>query len=521
MARRGGLKTNPLAILEDEEQRQEQATVAAAQAAGATIADLPIGIVAPDPENPESRLTPDAEFVNSIKVEGQLQPGVVVPLDVWTSYGNDITSLERLQEAGVLSLADIKYVIVYGHRRWAGCRDAGRPTYKAVITDTVKDRVTQVVHRLVENIHREDVKPLDEARDFRRLMSEGLSQHEIARRTGRNQSHISRRVGLLGLPEDARTALETDLITVEVAVELARLGKDTARIADVIDRVRSFAMPEETEGAIVERARAERTRFARAQVDSAVVAHEAERNRQAKRTALRKDGVTVIDDIREYFADRPHPRYRYQLHGDDAITAAREAGTAAAYVYGAANVEWYTTQEPADPEPVDIPTPRSGTNPTPTQTPESDEQRQAREAREHEERAKATAAEARAAACARIAAKAPSRDTLTARLARRLLTCDDIDNPDAQALTLHWLRAAAVVDDTATVNTLFRSDHRFDAKTLARIAYVYDLALAEARVRDSYGWDAEDADHIERLINETGYQPTEWEQTNLTDAVTQ
>jgi len=515
MSRRGGLKSNPLALLEEEE-REEAATVAAAQAAGAAIHDLPINIVAPDPENPAARLNPDPSFVASIKAEGQLEPGVVVSLSTWTSFGNDATGFPDNTE----------YVIVYGHRRWSGCRDAGKATYRAVITDTLKDNITKRVHRLIENMQREDLTPLDEATEYQRLMKQdGLSQREISRRTGIPQPHISKRVGLLTLPEPARNALSEGVITVETAVEMAKFAKEPDRIARVLDFV--LKQPDGTDD---ERAR--RVRLALEETRREYNAYQAAKARADKRKALAGEGITVIEDLGDYFADKPHNRFRYQLHGDEAIQTAREAGTAVAYVYSGDHVEWYSTQEPEEHEapeepevdepeanaderqPGGIPAPRNNGS-APTVPRETDEQRERRERREQEQREQAAAAEARGAACARIAAKAPSREALTFRLARRLLLCEDVDDLDAQRLALTWLQAAGVVEETVTVPTLFGPDVSLDNKTAARVAYVYDLALSEARARVSADYDAEDAQHVARLTKEAGYEPAGWEKPTL------
>jgi ParB/RepB/Spo0J family partition protein len=562
MARRGsgGLQSNPLAdVLADDEEREEAAAVAAAEAAGAVVRDLPVKAVAPDPENPLSRLQPDQELVNSIKAEGQLQAGVVVPLDVWVGYGNDPMTLytARAEAEGVdiepadddadavkalakaieKAKAEIEYVISFGHRRWAGCVEAGKDTYKAVVTDTIKDNTTKRVHRLIENYMRKNVTPLEEADEFYRLTTEDkLGQREISRRTGIPQPYISKRLGLRALPEAAKQAIADKVITVEVANELAKMTDDKKRIGDVITQIVSYSVDASTEEEKARKIEA-RNRFAVDLVRRERNSYDAAKERAKLRKKLASEGVTVIDDLNEYFREKPHPRWKYQIHGDDKVQAAREAGSALAYVYSRDQVEWYTTEEPREPEETDkaddgdqaaeatsdvIPAPRSGATPTAAPAPvrETEEQRQHREEREREERERKAADEARAAACLRIASKAPNRDQLTARLARRVLMFEETYDYDAQQLAAEWLKAAAVVDADLPTHAVFGQADGLDPKTVARVAYVYDLAMDEARVRESDELDSQDSDHIERLMKEAGYTPSPWEQKRLDELTT-
>lgn len=89
--------------------------------------------------------------------------------------------------------------------------------------------------RLIENLHREDLTALEEARGYQRLIAEhGMSQHEIAQRLGRSQSHISKRVGLLELPETALTKIASRELTPSEGLELLRLKGDPKRIEKVV-----------------------------------------------------------------------------------------------------------------------------------------------------------------------------------------------------------------------------------------------------------------------------------------------
>ncbi len=241
-----------------EQNPEEIEVIAAAQAAGEMIQDLPIAAVAPDPENPTGRLSPEADFVESIKLR-QLSPGVVVRLNVWAEQGNDPLALyearaqadgadpetDPARYAAAIAQAEqeIDYVIVFGHRRWAAAKAAGSTAYRAVVTEDIKDRTTKRIQRIMENVHRDDLSPLEEAHEYHRLIKEdGLGQRELTRRTGIPQSKISRRLGLLKLPKQAQDALTAKEIPIEVANALITFANEPKRVQRVLDVI--AAMPQ-------------------------------------------------------------------------------------------------------------------------------------------------------------------------------------------------------------------------------------------------------------------------------------
>jgi ParB/RepB/Spo0J family partition protein len=535
---------------ETDENPEERKAIAAAQAAGEMIRDLPVASVAPDPENPKSRLNPDPDFVASMKL-GQLSPGVVVRLDVWAAQGNDVDALyvaraegdgadpeadpDAYAEAIAKAKAETEYVIVFGHRRWAGAKAAGNATYKAVVTEDIKDRTTQRIQRVMENVHRADLSPLEEAHEYQRLIKDGLSQRELTRRTGIPQSQISRRLGLIKLPKQAQEALETGAITVEVANALITFATERERVQRVLDVIAK--MP-----ATTDEEKEARTRAAKDAAQTEARAAEAAKAQAKKRAELKKRGIPLIEDREEYFAIRPGHRYQYQILGNDNVDKALAEGTVMAWVASGGIVEWYTTKElekpsaqpalepkaeepaTAAPDATDTtgmpaetgtPAPAARKTPAPQEPQETEEQRRAREEREHVEHEIHTAAMARDGACLRIVSKVPNRDQLTARLSRRLLLGEDTEDLEAQKLTIEWLRAAGVIPAEATVYALFGDHDNIDPKVAARAAYGYDLALDEIRTRASDVYDSADVRHIERLIKEAGYEPTTWEQAHM------
>jgi ParB family transcriptional regulator, chromosome partitioning protein len=143
------------------------------------LAHVPVDQIHPNPRQPRKRF--DGETVSglaeSIKAQGLIQPVVLRP---------------RL-EGG--------YELVAGERRWRAAREAGLGTVPAIVREA-DDRDTLLLG-LVENVAREDLSPVEEARAFAVLLDEfGLSLGEVADRVGRSKPAVSNRVRLLELPDD-------------------------------------------------------------------------------------------------------------------------------------------------------------------------------------------------------------------------------------------------------------------------------------------------------------------------------
>ena len=148
---------------------------------GATpeLAHLEVDQIHPNPKQPRKRFEGEAVsgLAESIKAQGLIQPVVVRP---------------RL-EGG--------YELIAGERRWRAAREAGIATVPAVVREA-DDRDTLLLG-LVENVAREDLSPIEEARAYAILIDEfGLSLGEVAERVGKSKPTVSNRIRLLELPED-------------------------------------------------------------------------------------------------------------------------------------------------------------------------------------------------------------------------------------------------------------------------------------------------------------------------------
>ncbi len=121
-----------------------------------------------------------------------------------------------------------KWEIVAGERRWRACIEAGVTVIPAIEKDLGK--VGTAMAQAIENLHREDTNPLDDAALFARMTDEdGLSVEEIAQLINMSTAFVANRLALLRAPADVREALRANRITYTVARELMRCPWDADR----------------------------------------------------------------------------------------------------------------------------------------------------------------------------------------------------------------------------------------------------------------------------------------------------
>jgi ParB family chromosome partitioning protein len=167
---------------------------------------LPVETIHPNPRQPRRRFEPEAAagLASSISLQGVLQPIVV----------------RRRAEGG--------FELIAGERRWRAARAAGIATLPAVVRE-VEDRDSLLLG-LVENVARENLSAVEEARAYASLVDEfELSLGEVADRVGRSKSSVSNRLRLLELPEDVLWMLARGDLTEGHARAVLALPGDDAR----------------------------------------------------------------------------------------------------------------------------------------------------------------------------------------------------------------------------------------------------------------------------------------------------
>ncbi|MBL8268860.1 ParB/RepB/Spo0J family partition protein [Steroidobacter sp.] len=137
------------------------------------------------------------ELADSIKAQGVVQPIVVRPINADGSYANNQTEAQ----------AEQRYEIIAGERRWRAAQLAGLHEIPAVIR-RVPDEAA-IAMALIENIQRENLNPLEEARALQRLITEFEMTHATAAEAvGRSRAAVSNLLRLLDLGEDASRLVE-------------------------------------------------------------------------------------------------------------------------------------------------------------------------------------------------------------------------------------------------------------------------------------------------------------------------
>jgi ParB family chromosome partitioning protein len=150
------------------------------------LRELPVELIAPNPNQPRKRFNPDAlqALADSLGEKGVLQPVLVRPIAGGT------------------------YELVAGERRWRAARLAGLETLPALVRERDDAQTLEVA--LVENMAREDLNPIEEARAVAALVEElGLTREQVGRRIGRSRVAVSNLLRLLDLPDEAIDLVES------------------------------------------------------------------------------------------------------------------------------------------------------------------------------------------------------------------------------------------------------------------------------------------------------------------------
>ncbi len=171
------------------------------------LRELPVALIKPNPSQPRTKFDPEAlaALAASIEASGVVQPLLVRPLP------------------------DGSYELVAGERRWRAAQQAGLEKVPAVVRDQAEAERLQAA--LIENMVREDLNPVEEARACEALVQElGLTKEELARRVGRSRPAVSNLIRLLELPDEALELLESgDLSEGHGKALLGATGNDVRR----------------------------------------------------------------------------------------------------------------------------------------------------------------------------------------------------------------------------------------------------------------------------------------------------
>ncbi len=180
---------------------------------GTRLIEVDPNEIVPNPRQPRSHFDSDdlAELVHSIREFGVLQPVVV-----------------RTNEDG-------KYELIMGERRTRASREAGLTAIPAIVRDTADEHLLR--DALLENLHRSQLNPLEEASAYQQLLEDfGITQEELAGRIGRSRPQISNTIRLLKLPVPVQQRVAAGVLSAGHARAILSLDDVDAmqRLADKI-----------------------------------------------------------------------------------------------------------------------------------------------------------------------------------------------------------------------------------------------------------------------------------------------
>ena len=167
------------------------------------VREIPLELIDPNPYQTRSHLDEAAleELAVSIRSSGVVQPIVV-----------------RYIDGG-------RYQLIAGQRRWAASGRAGKATIPAVVRQVSNEQALEMT--IIENLQREDLNPMEQAHAFERLSREfGLTQEQMAERTGKDRASISNFVRLLRLPPAVQAQLSGGGMTMGHAKALMMLDSE-------------------------------------------------------------------------------------------------------------------------------------------------------------------------------------------------------------------------------------------------------------------------------------------------------
>jgi len=261
-----GLPARPVSTLSDETPAEDQGLVAVP---GARLAYVNPQDIVPNPQQPRQVFNEDelAELVHSIREIGILQPVVVRPMPGKKTFE-----------------------LIMGERRLRASKIVGLESIPAIIKETADDAMLR--DALLENLHRAQLNPLEEASAYQQLLADlGCSQEELAERIGRSRPQISNTLRLLKLPPAVQKRVAAGVLSAGHARAILSVG-DAGAMTKLADKIVNEELS---------------VRAAEALVGTAA-------ERKTKSNSPQAGGRTVLlNDIAERLGDRLNTRVKISL----------------------------------------------------------------------------------------------------------------------------------------------------------------------------------------------------------------
>jgi ParB family chromosome partitioning protein len=220
--------------------------------------------VQPHPHNIRRDVGDVTELADSMRETGLVQPIVVAPAAQFTAARKKSP----------------KFTLIAGHRRFAAAKVCGWAEIDAILRDDLDTEAKQIETMAIENLQRQDLTPVEEARGYQQLLDLGYTPQKIAKQTGRNVKTVKLRIGLNKLSAKASDKLHAGQITIEQAEVLASFAKNPKAYAELEKSIgtSNFAW----------------------KVNEVKAKQKKEADRKKLVEQLRDEGVTLIDRPKQY-----------------------------------------------------------------------------------------------------------------------------------------------------------------------------------------------------------------------------
>lgn len=425
--------------------------------------------------------------------------------DLWESEQERMETIASMQNTGLIqalvvctrdafladypddakAIGNAEYVVIAGHRRLAAARLAGLEELRIDVRDDMVPNLDLVM--LEENLKRKALNAFQEGEGYRRLAAKGESHAKIASKVGKGKSTITKRIAILGLPQDAKEAVLAKQLSVDSAYNLL-----VALDGDNLDRLLEAA-------AIMKRDRVD----ASDAVNSVLAAGSARTGSTTAAASATTHGPSETAT---------------QMSGDAGGSVLTEPAPDAA-----ATGETQASVPPARTESV-LTEPAGGSAKGDSEAEEASASGTARQdparvdspavTAETAGRAQANAARNEHCGLLVLEHDKPATDPQSVRIATAALTHA---SPAALKRAHTWMKKAGVTDADALEANSYRDAVlvRGDATLISRLAYAVALAEDELRASNrSRNWDYRDIAHLRHLMD-ADYEPSEWERRHL------
>jgi len=227
MARKPGLGKGLGALIPEGEEEVETTVEISVEG---PLRKVPVSSIRPNPFQPRKSFSDDSlqALASSVRELGVLQPIIVRPIEGKNG----------------------EYELIAGERRWRAATMAGLEIVPVLVQDDVNDRLS-LEQAVVENLHRVDLHPLEEAAAYQQLIGEfDLTHEQVAQRVGKSRANVTNTLRLLQLGEVAQAALANSQITAGHARSLLAISDANAQATMVARIIKNELSVRATEEAV-------------------------------------------------------------------------------------------------------------------------------------------------------------------------------------------------------------------------------------------------------------------------------